>query len=85
MGLGRIVDIDRFSGKTLQLWQFPKSAETKPQPAGTFFPASDGSALVLSPSPSPSFDLGAIAVTVEPEGGSALPTSPPILIAQFRR
>jgi Anti-sigma-K factor rskA len=51
-----------------------------PAPAGTFTP-DDGSA--VHELPPETFDAAAVAVTVEPEGGSPAPTSEPIFVAEL--
>lgn len=64
-------------GKTFQLWVID---DGKPLPAGTFRPTSDAYATVVE---RPLQGAEAVAVTVEPEGGSPQPTSDPILSAQI--
>lgn len=51
-----------------------------PQSAGTFRVSSTGEAAFVVPTPD---GIGVIAVTVEPAGGSPLPTSDPILVAEL--
>jgi hypothetical protein len=77
--VSRLPQID--SSKTLELWRIPKRAGAKPKPAGTFRPASDGSAIAIDTSTVDPNDLAAIAVTVEPKGGVLQPTTQPIVIA----
>jgi anti-sigma-K factor RskA len=60
-------------GKTFQLWVIPKSG--KPIPGGTF-----RSELYISPGPVDS-GAAAVAVTVEPDGGSPQPTTTPFIVA----
>ena len=69
------------SGKTLQMWVIAKGAGARPISAGTFAPASDGSGLALDSTPVHLEDVAAVAVTIEPNGGSAQPTSTPFLVA----
>ncbi|MEO8028014.1 MAG: anti-sigma factor [Bryobacteraceae bacterium] len=67
------------AGKTYQMWVIPKGG--KPVPAGLFGADSGGTAVHLLAG---AFDLqgtGAVAVTVEPGGGSSQPTSTPIIVA----
>jgi len=67
------------AGKTLELWTIPKGGT--PKPAGVFKPDSDGRAVFLSKGAVEMASLGAVAVTVEPEGGSPAPTTTPIFVA----
>jgi anti-sigma-K factor RskA len=64
-------------GKVYELWYQP-SAGAKMRPAGTFVP-SRGSVLATVRVGS-EFDL--LAVSVEPDGGSPQPTSPPVFVAK---
>ncbi len=66
------------SGKTFELWLVP--AKGNPQPAGLFKTNPEGvSVNVLERSINPS-EYAAIAVSVEPDGGSPQPSAKPILI-----
>src|SRR3954468_10580557 len=56
------------SGKTYQLWIFPKKTNQKPVPAGMFKPDADGNAMVLNPSIPTGVEARGFAVTIEPEG-----------------
>jgi anti-sigma-K factor RskA len=66
------------AGKTYEMWVVPKTGG--PRPAGLFKPAADGSAIHLRPGPVDLTDAAAIALSVEPDGGSPAPTTPPFLI-----
>ncbi len=64
-------------GKVYQAWTLPKGS-TKMVPSLTFVPDAHGVAIVtLPPDAHP---IAAIAVSVEPDGGSKQPTSKPILV-----
>jgi len=66
------------SGKTYEFWLVP--AKGTPQPGGLFKTNAQGIAVnVLAKSVNPA-DYAAVAVSVEPVGGSPQPTSKPILI-----
>jgi anti-sigma-K factor RskA len=66
------------AGKTYEFWLVP--AKGNPQPAGLFKTNAQGIAVnVLAQSINPS-DYAAVAVSIEPTGGSPQPTSTPILI-----
>lgn len=67
--------------RVLQLWLIPKKAGGKPMPSMTFMPDTNGkfSALVEHP-PETMADTQALAVTEEPIGGSAQPTSAPMWV-----
>lgn len=65
-------------GRVYAMWVIPKGQA--PRPAGLFRPDANGSAVHLQSGP---VDLGstqAFAITDEPEGGSAAPTTQPFLI-----
>jgi Anti-sigma-K factor rskA len=63
---------------TFELWVIPKSGN--PIPAGTF--RSDGStAVYVQPAPAP--NAAAVAVTVEPLGGSPQPTTTPFIVVKL--
>ncbi len=66
--------------RVLQLWLFPK-AGGKPMPSMTFWPDAEGklSAMVENP-PDVMSDTQALAITEEPMGGSAQPTSTPMWV-----
>jgi anti-sigma-K factor RskA len=63
------------SGKTYQLWYI--SAAGGATSAGTFNPASDGSVIQRLAGTTPSATV-AVGLTLEPNGGSAQPTSKPV-------
>jgi anti-sigma-K factor RskA len=67
-------------GKTFQLWVIP--AKGNPVPAGTFGREADASAVYVRPGPVQG-DAAAMAVTVEPDGGSPQPTTTPFLVMKL--
>lgn len=67
--------------RTLQLWLIPKAPGAKPVPSLTLRPDVDGKfALIIQHPPDVPEDTKALAVTVEPAGGSPQPTSTPIWV-----
>ena len=68
------------TGKVFELWVIP--AKGNPLPAGTFRRQADASAVYLRPGPVPA-DAAALAVTIEPEGGSPQPTTTPFLVMKL--
>ena len=64
--------------KAYELWLIPKQGN--PIPAGVFKPDAHGSATVVNPPLPVGTDAKAFAITVEPEGGSAAPTMPIVMI-----
>lgn len=64
--------------RTFELWVIP--AAGKPIPAGTF-QGEAGAAVYVSNAPAAG--AAAVAVTVEPEGGSPQPTSAPFIVAKL--
>ncbi|MGB8267353.1 MAG: anti-sigma factor, partial [Candidatus Velthaea sp.] len=64
-------------GKVYQAWTLAKGAKST-APSVTFVPDSSGSAVILLPANASS--LAAVALSVEPEGGSKAPTSKPTFI-----
>jgi anti-sigma-K factor RskA len=64
-------------GKVYQLWLIP--AKGDPMPAGTFWPDSGGSRLMMHAMETSGIEAKAFAVTVEPPGGSPAPTPPIVL------
>ena len=66
------------AGKTFQMWVIP--AGGKPVSAGTFQSETDSSAVYVWPGPVEK-GAAAVAVTVEPAGGSPQPTSTPFIVA----
>ncbi|MDE2483550.1 MAG: anti-sigma factor [bacterium] len=67
-------------GKVYQAWTLPKGGKTM-QPSLTFVPDAHGSALVALPVDARI--TTAVAVSVEPAGGSKQPTSKPVLVEQL--
>ncbi|MBI2686128.1 MAG: anti-sigma factor [Acidobacteria bacterium] len=66
------------AGRTYEMWVVPKVGG--PRPAGLFKPLADGSAIHLQTGALSLDDAAAIALSVEPEGGSSAPTTTPFLI-----
>lgn len=66
------------AGRTYEMWVVPK--EGGPRPMGLFKPAEDGSAVHLHTGAVNLAEAAAIALSVEPEGGSSAPTTTPFLI-----
>jgi anti-sigma-K factor RskA len=64
--------------KAYELWLIPTSGA--PIPAGVFKPDARGSATVVNPPLPAGVQAKAFAITAEPEGGSASPTMPILLI-----
>lgn len=64
-------------GKVYQAWTLPKGAKAM-VPSVTFVPDAHGAAIVTVPVDAR--DLGAVAVSVEPDGGSKQPTSKPVFV-----
>ena len=67
------------AGKTYELWVIPKGGT--PKPSGLFQSDPRGTAMYVSSGPVDLSTLGAVAVTLEPESGSAAPTSTPVIVA----
>jgi anti-sigma-K factor RskA len=67
------------AGKTYELWVIPKGGS--PKPSGLFQSDSSGAAMYLSKEPLDMSRTAAVAVTLEPESGSAAPTSTPVIVA----
>ncbi len=67
------------AGKTYEMWVIPKGGA--PRPAGLFQSEAGGTAMHILSGPLDTATLGAVAVTLEPEAGSAAPTSTPIIVA----
>jgi anti-sigma-K factor RskA len=65
--------------KTFELWVLP--ATGNPIPAGLFRANEDSSATFVRPGPIE--NAAAVAVTVEPEGGSPQPTTTPFIVAKI--
>jgi len=66
------------SGRTYQMWLVTPSAKIS---AGTFMPSRDGEVMMQANYALPKDSLAAVAVTDEPMGGSAQPTTAPLLVA----
>lgn len=66
------------AGKLYEMWVIPKGGA--PRPAG-LFQSEGGTAMHILSGPLDVGTLGAIAVTLEPEAGSAAPTTTPIIVA----
>jgi len=64
--------------RAYELWLIPSKGN--PIPAGVFKPDARGSATVVNPPLPPGVEAKAFAITVEPEAGSAAPTSPVIML-----
>jgi anti-sigma-K factor RskA len=69
------------AGKTYEMWVIP--AGGKPVPAGLFQTESNGTAVHLQKGPIDVAATGAVAVTLEPEGGAPQPTSQPLIVARL--
>jgi RNA polymerase sigma-70 factor, ECF subfamily len=67
------------AGMTFELWVIP--AAGKPLPAGLFRSQPDDTAVFVQQGPVQ--NAAAIEVTVEPQGGSAQPTSAPVVLAKL--
>jgi len=65
-------------GKAYELWLIPVVGA--PVPAGVFRPDARGNATLINPPLPPRAEAKAFAITVEPDQGSAAPTSQPILV-----
>jgi anti-sigma-K factor RskA len=66
------------ANKAYELWLIPTSGA--PVPAGVFKPDSRGSATVVQPPLPAGVEAKAFAITIEPEQGSAAPTSPILML-----
>jgi len=64
--------------KVYELWLIP--ANGAPIPAGLFRPNAQGSAAVVRPPLPTGVEAKTFAITVEPEAGSAAPTSQPVMV-----
>jgi anti-sigma-K factor RskA len=65
-------------GQTYEMWVIPKGAA--PRPAGLFRPDTAGTAVHFIEQTVDIASAQALAITVEPEAGSAAPTSTPMLV-----
>jgi anti-sigma-K factor RskA len=70
------------AGKAYQLWFIKDGA---PVPSVTFKPEADGDAKVQGIPVPEGGSLSAAAITVEPEGGSAQPTTPVLLVGTLKQ
>lgn len=66
-------------GQMFEMWVIPKGGA--PRPAGMFQSNDSGAAFHILAGPVDMSTMGMIAVTVEPEAGSAAPTTTPIIAA----
>lgn len=66
------------SNRTFELWLVPRNGA--PQPAGLFHPNAAGDSVSISPVRVDPAEMKAVAVSIEPRGGSATPTTTPILV-----
>ncbi len=64
-------------GKVYQAWTLPKGSKTM-APSVTFIPDAHGAAVIALPEDAN--NVSAVAVSVEPAGGSKQPTSKPVLL-----
>ena len=64
--------------RAYELWLIPRSGS--PIPAGVFKPDAHGNATVVNPLLSQGVEIRTFAITVEPEQGSPVPTSAPIML-----
>jgi len=67
------------AGKIYEMWLIPKGGS--PRPAGLFLSSASATAFHILSGPVDPATLGAVAVTVEPEAGSTVPTMPIIIMA----
>jgi anti-sigma-K factor RskA len=67
------------ANKAYQLWLLPKDEKGKPMPCGTFKTDWRGHTMKLYYMETAGVDAKGFAVTVEPESGSEIPTSPIVL------
>ena len=67
------------SGKIYEMWVIPKGG--KPLRAGVFQSQSDGTAMHIQRGPVDVSATGAVAVTLENEGGADVPTMPLLAVA----
>lgn len=69
------------AGRIFQMWLIPKTRGGAPAPAGLFTADATGRAIHLLEGAVDLATLAAVAVSVEPAGGSAAPTTTPIVVA----
>jgi anti-sigma-K factor RskA len=67
------------AGRTFEMWVIPASGT--PVPAGTFQALSDNTALHIRRGPVQ--DVSAMAISIEPTGGSSQPTTTPIIVTKL--
>jgi len=67
------------AGRIYEMWVIPKSGN--PAPAGLFQSEVDGTAVHVRPGAVDVSAAGAVAVTLEAEGGAPQPTSQPLIVA----
>jgi anti-sigma-K factor RskA len=67
------------ANRTFELWVIP--AQGNPIPAGVFRGEADASAIYVRQGPV--MNAAAMAVTVEPEGGSPQPTTTPFIVTKL--
>lgn len=72
------------TGRAYQLWMVPKSGKGAPISAGVYMPDANGGVLTVAPPPADMSDMAALAVTDEPAGGSAQPTTKPMWVAALQ-
>ena len=65
------------AGRTFQLWVVPKGGAS-PVSAGVFMPQADGQVLLIAETSLRPGDAAALAISDEPAGGSAQPTTKPV-------
>ncbi len=70
-------------GRIYEMWVIPKRGN--PAPAGLFQSQADGTAMHIQRGPVDVAATGAVAVTLESEGGAAQPTSTPVIVAPLER
>ncbi|MFN3324367.1 MAG: anti-sigma factor domain-containing protein [Bryobacteraceae bacterium] len=68
-------------GRAYQMWIIPRTGN--PRPAGVFRPAQTGTAIHYFETRFDPAATAALAITDEPEAGSAAPTTAPFLVASF--
>ena len=71
------------SGKIYEMWLISKAG--KAAPAGLFQSQTDGSAMHIERGPVDVAAAGAVAVTIENQGGAQQPTSTPLFVAALER
>jgi anti-sigma-K factor RskA len=66
------------SNMTLQLWMVPKKGQ--PMSVGIFRPDGAGHVMLVAAPGEPITEIAALAISEEPAGGSARPTSAPVWV-----